>query len=70
MVFSGWSYYSILFQAEGEEEAEEAGTAEEAEAAEAEEPPPPKVKEQKLANQFNFIERASKTLNNPLRVRY
>uniref|UniRef100_A0A8B9TWY9 Dynein axonemal intermediate chain 1 n=1 Tax=Anas platyrhynchos TaxID=8839 RepID=A0A8B9TWY9_ANAPL len=54
--------------AEGEEEAEEAGTAEEAEAAEAEEPPPPKVKEQKLANQFNFIERASKTLNNPLRM--
>uniref|UniRef100_A0A8B9IQQ2 Dynein axonemal intermediate chain 1 n=1 Tax=Anser cygnoides TaxID=8845 RepID=A0A8B9IQQ2_ANSCY len=54
-------------QAAGEEEAEEAGAAEEAEAAEAEEPPPPRVKEQKLANQFNFIERASKTLNNPLR---
>nr|XP_009685420.1 PREDICTED: dynein intermediate chain 1, axonemal [Struthio camelus australis] len=56
-------------QAAGEEEAEEAGTAEVAEAAEAEKPPPPKPKERKLANQFNFIERASKTLNNPLRDR-
>ncbi|PKU40018.1 dynein intermediate chain axonemal [Limosa lapponica baueri] len=56
-------------QAAGEEEAEEAGTAEVTEADEAEEPPPPKVKEQKLANQFNFIERATRTLNNPLRDR-
>ncbi|NXE75370.1 DNAI1 protein, partial [Cochlearius cochlearius] len=56
-------------QAAGEEEAEELGTAEVAEAAEAEEPPPPRVKEQKLANQFNFIERASRTLNNPMRER-
>uniref|UniRef100_A0A8B9SB66 Dynein axonemal intermediate chain 1 n=1 Tax=Apteryx owenii TaxID=8824 RepID=A0A8B9SB66_APTOW len=52
-----------------QEEAEEAGTAEVAEAAEAEEPPPLRPKERKLANQFNFIERASKTLNNPLRDR-
>ncbi|XP_052634778.1 dynein axonemal intermediate chain 1 [Harpia harpyja] len=56
-------------QAAGEEETEESGTAEVAEAAEAEEPPPPRVKEQKLANQFNFIERASGTLNNPMRER-
>ncbi|NXW40209.1 DNAI1 protein, partial [Nyctiprogne leucopyga] len=56
-------------QAAGEEEAEESRTAEVAEAAEAEEPPPPGVKEQKLANQFNFIERASRTLNNPMRNR-
>jgi len=55
-------------QAAGEEEAEESGTAEVAEAAEAEEPPPPRVREQKLANRFNFIERASRTLNNPMRV--
>ncbi|XP_009468864.1 PREDICTED: dynein intermediate chain 1, axonemal, partial [Nipponia nippon] len=54
-------------QAAGEEEAEGSGTAEVAEAAEAEEPHPPRVKEQKLANQFNFIERASRTLNNPMR---
>lgn len=56
-------------QAVEEEEAEGAETAEAAEAAEAEEPPPPKVKEKKLANQFNFIERSSRTLDNPLRVR-
>ncbi|NWX19636.1 DNAI1 protein, partial [Aegotheles bennettii] len=56
-------------QAAGEEEAEGSGTAEVAEAAEAEEPPPPKVKEKKLANQFNFTERATRTLNNPLRER-
>ncbi|XP_075267385.1 dynein axonemal intermediate chain 1 [Opisthocomus hoazin] len=56
-------------QAAGEEEAEESGTAEVAEAAEAEEPPPPRVREQKLANRFNFIERASRTLNNPMRER-
>ncbi|XP_050769595.1 dynein axonemal intermediate chain 1 [Gymnogyps californianus] len=56
-------------QAAGEEEAEGSGTAEVAEAAEVEEPPPPRVKEQKLANQFNFIERASRTLNNPMRER-
>uniref|UniRef100_A0A8C0AP41 Dynein axonemal intermediate chain 1 n=1 Tax=Buteo japonicus TaxID=224669 RepID=A0A8C0AP41_9AVES len=61
------SHCSIFLQAAGEEEAEESGTAEVAEAAEAEEPPPPRVKEQKLANQFNFIERASGTLNNPMR---
>ncbi|NXJ08435.1 DNAI1 protein, partial [Odontophorus gujanensis] len=51
-----------------EEEALGAETAEAAEAAEAEEAPPPRVKEQKLANQFNFIERSSMTLVNPLRV--
>ncbi|XP_054666392.1 dynein axonemal intermediate chain 1 isoform X2 [Grus americana] len=56
-------------QPAGEEEAERSGTAEVAEAAEVEEPPPPSVKEQKLANQFNFIERASRTLNNPMRER-
>ncbi|KFP31547.1 Dynein intermediate chain 1, axonemal, partial [Colius striatus] len=56
-------------QATEKEEAEELGTAEVAEAAEAEEPPPPRVKEQKLANQFNFIERASRTLNNPMQER-
>ncbi|NXS62389.1 DNAI1 protein, partial [Brachypteracias leptosomus] len=56
-------------QAAGEEEAEESGKAEVAEAAEGEESPPPRVKEQKLANQFNFIERASRTLNNPTRER-
>ncbi|NXU47338.1 DNAI1 protein, partial [Turnix velox] len=52
-----------------EKETEEPGTTEAAETAEVEEPPPPKVKEQKLANQFNFIERASRTLNNPMRER-
>ncbi|XP_076218244.1 dynein axonemal intermediate chain 1 isoform X2 [Aptenodytes patagonicus] len=56
-------------QAAGDEEAEGSGTAEVAEAAEAEEPPRPRAKEQKLANQFNFIERASRTLNNPMRER-
>ncbi|XP_056179858.1 dynein axonemal intermediate chain 1 isoform X2 [Falco biarmicus] len=56
-------------QAAGEEEAEGSGTAEVDEAAEAEEPCPPRVKEQKLANQFNFIERASRTVNNPVRER-
>uniref|UniRef100_A0A8C6Z372 Dynein axonemal intermediate chain 1 n=2 Tax=Nothoprocta perdicaria TaxID=30464 RepID=A0A8C6Z372_NOTPE len=56
----------ISEEAAGEEEAEEAGAAEAAEAVEAEEPPPPRPRERKLANQFNFIERASKTLNNPL----
>ncbi|NWX49988.1 DNAI1 protein, partial [Steatornis caripensis] len=56
-------------QVAGEEEAEGSGPAEVAEAAEAEEPPPPRVREQKLANQFNFIERASRTLNNPMRER-
>ncbi|KAM6227455.1 dynein axonemal intermediate chain 1 isoform 2-T2 [Spheniscus humboldti] len=56
-------------QAAGDEEAEGSGTAEVAEAAEAAEPPRPRVKEQKLANQFNFIERASRTLNNPMRER-
>ncbi|XP_040436365.1 dynein intermediate chain 1, axonemal isoform X2 [Falco naumanni] len=56
-------------QAAGEEEAEGSGTAEVDEAAEAEEPSPPRVKEQKLANQFNFIERASRTVNNPVRER-
>lgn len=55
-------------QAVEEEEAEKEETAEAAEAAEVEEPPPPKVKEKKLANQFNFIERSSRTLDNPLRV--
>ncbi|NWV07980.1 DNAI1 protein, partial [Ptilonorhynchus violaceus] len=54
---------------EGEEEAEGVETAEEAEATEAEEPPPPKAPEKKLANQFNFIERASTTHHNPLRER-
>ncbi|NXE95376.1 DNAI1 protein, partial [Menura novaehollandiae] len=52
---------------EGEGEAEKAETVEVTEAAEAEEPPPPKVPEKKLANQFNFIERASTTHQNPLR---
>ncbi|XP_072215477.1 dynein axonemal intermediate chain 1 isoform X3 [Excalfactoria chinensis] len=56
-------------QAAEEEKAEGAETAEAAEAAEAEEPPPPKAKEKKLANQFNFIERSSRTLDNPLRER-
>uniref|UniRef100_A0A669QD41 Dynein axonemal intermediate chain 1 n=1 Tax=Phasianus colchicus TaxID=9054 RepID=A0A669QD41_PHACC len=56
-------------QAAEEEEAEGTETAEAAEAAEAEEPPPPKVKEKKLPNQFNFIERSSRTLDNPLRER-
>ncbi|KAM6230926.1 dynein axonemal intermediate chain 1 [Porphyrio hochstetteri] len=56
-------------QAEGEEEAEESGTAEAGEAVEVEEPLPPSVKEQKLSNQFNFIERASRTLNNPMQER-
>ncbi|KAM6104944.1 dynein axonemal intermediate chain 1 [Pterocles gutturalis] len=56
-------------QAAGEEEAEESGAAEVSEAAEGEEPHPPRVKDQKLANQFNFIERASRTLNNPMRER-
>ncbi|KAM8985382.1 dynein axonemal intermediate chain 1 [Ara ararauna] len=54
-------------QAVGEETAEESGTAEVAEAEEDEEAPPPKKSEKKLANQFNFTERASRTLNNPLR---
>ncbi|XP_057269643.1 dynein axonemal intermediate chain 1 isoform X4 [Pezoporus wallicus] len=53
-------------QAAGEETAEESGP-EVAEAAEDEEAPPPKKPEKKLANQFNFTERASRTLNNPLR---
>ncbi|KFQ29048.1 Dynein intermediate chain 1, axonemal, partial [Mesitornis unicolor] len=56
-------------QAAGKEEAEESGTAEAAEAAEEEESPAPRVKEQKLANQFNFIERASMTLSNPMQER-
>ncbi|XP_063996729.1 dynein axonemal intermediate chain 1 isoform X1 [Pogoniulus pusillus] len=56
-------------QVVGEEETEGSGMAEVAEAAEAEEPPSPAVKEQKLANQFNFIERASRTLNNPVQER-
>ncbi|NWS75968.1 DNAI1 protein, partial [Crotophaga sulcirostris] len=56
-------------QAAGEEEAEESGTAEASEAAEAEERSTPEGKEQKLANQFNFIERASTTHNNPMRER-
>ncbi|XP_014807925.1 PREDICTED: dynein intermediate chain 1, axonemal isoform X4 [Calidris pugnax] len=56
-------------QAAGEKEAKEAGAAEVAEADEAEEPPPLRMKEQKLANQFNFIERATRTLDNPLRDR-
>uniref|UniRef100_A0A663NAZ9 Dynein axonemal intermediate chain 1 n=1 Tax=Athene cunicularia TaxID=194338 RepID=A0A663NAZ9_ATHCN len=60
------SHCSIFFQTAGEEEAGGSGTAETAERAEAEEPPPSGVKEQKLANQFNFIERASRTLNNPM----
>ncbi|XP_069737281.1 dynein axonemal intermediate chain 1-like [Phaenicophaeus curvirostris] len=54
-------------QAAGPEEAEVSGTAEASEAAEAEEPSALKPKEQKLANQFNFIERASTTHNNPMR---
>ncbi|XP_030367205.1 dynein intermediate chain 1, axonemal isoform X2 [Strigops habroptila] len=54
-------------QAAGEEAAEESRTAEAAETAEDEEDPPPKKQEKKLANQFNFTERASRTLNNPLR---
>ncbi|NXC42248.1 DNAI1 protein, partial [Penelope pileata] len=49
--------------------AEGAETAKAAEAAEEEEPPPTKEKERKLANQFNFIERSSRTINNPLRER-
>ncbi|XP_062476353.1 dynein axonemal intermediate chain 1 isoform X5 [Pezoporus occidentalis] len=53
-------------QAAGEETAEESGP-EVAEAAEDEEAPPTKKPEKKLANQFNFTERASRTLNNPLR---
>ncbi|NWU68042.1 DNAI1 protein, partial [Pterocles burchelli] len=56
-------------QTAGEEEAEESGAAEVSEAAEVKEPYPPRVKDQKLANQFNFIERASRTLNNPMRER-
>ncbi|NXK87489.1 DNAI1 protein, partial [Formicarius rufipectus] len=52
---------------EGEETVEEPEAAEAGEAEEAEEPPPPKVPEKKLANQFNFIERASMTPQNPLR---
>ncbi|NWR34626.1 DNAI1 protein, partial [Tachuris rubrigastra] len=54
-------------EGEGEEE-EEGGAEEVAETAEAEEPPPPKAPEKKLPNQFNFIERASTTPFNPLRV--
>ncbi|KAM4640517.1 dynein axonemal intermediate chain 1-like [Amazona ochrocephala] len=54
-------------QAAGEETAEESGTAEVAAAAGDEETPPPKKPEKKLVNQFNFTERASMTLNNPLR---
>ncbi|KAJ8287320.1 hypothetical protein GJAV_G00050200 [Gymnothorax javanicus] len=50
--------------AEGEAEPEEGGAEERAESAE--------IKgggqEQKLTNQFNFSERASQTLNNPLRL--
>ncbi|NXQ83024.1 DNAI1 protein, partial [Nyctibius grandis] len=59
-------------QAAGEEEGEGSGTAEVAEAVEAveaveaEEPAPPRVKEQKLANRFNFIESASRTVNRPM----
>uniref|UniRef100_A0A8C0ETF0 Dynein axonemal intermediate chain 1 n=1 Tax=Bubo bubo TaxID=30461 RepID=A0A8C0ETF0_BUBBB len=60
------SHCSIFLQAAGEEEAGDSGTAEAAETAETEEPPPSGGKEQKLANQFNFIERASRTLNNPM----
>ncbi|XP_064903116.1 dynein axonemal intermediate chain 1 [Columba livia] len=56
-------------QAAGEGEAEESGTAEAAEAADAEEPPPPAVKERKLANQFNFIDRPSWTPRYPVRDR-
>ncbi|CAN0344187.1 unnamed protein product [Bubo scandiacus] len=56
-------------QAAGEEEAGDSGTAEAAETAETEEPPPSGGKEQKLANQFNFIDRASRTLNNPMQER-
>ncbi|KAK2512158.1 Dnai1 [Columba guinea] len=56
-------------QAAGQGEAEESGTAEAAEAADAEEPPPPAVKERKLANQFNFIDRPSWTPRYPVRDR-
>ncbi|XP_015703779.1 dynein intermediate chain 1, axonemal isoform X1 [Coturnix japonica] len=49
-------------QAAEEAKAEGAGEAEAAE-----EPPPPQKKEKKLANQFNFIERSSRTRDNPLR---
>ncbi|NWQ77932.1 DNAI1 protein, partial [Columbina picui] len=56
-------------QAAGEGEAEESGAAEAAEAADTEEPPPPAVKERKLANQFNFIDRPSWTPKNPVRDR-
>ncbi|XP_071586234.1 dynein axonemal intermediate chain 1 isoform X2 [Heliangelus exortis] len=55
-------------QAAEEEQEEEAPVTEEvAEPAEAEEPPPPKVAEKKLANQFNFTERATRTISNPMR---
>ncbi|NWR85731.1 DNAI1 protein, partial [Furnarius figulus] len=54
---------------EGEATADEPEAVEEAEEAEAEEPPPTKAPEKKLANQFNFIERASMTPQNPLRER-
>ncbi|NXK77926.1 DNAI1 protein, partial [Amazona guildingii] len=54
-------------QAAGEETAEESGTAEVAVAAGDEETPPPKKPEKKLVNRFNFTERATMTLNNPLR---
>lgn len=68
MFLSGWCHCLIFLQAAGEGEAEESGTAEAAEAADAEEPPPPAVKERKLANQFNFIDRPSWTPRYPVRV--
>ncbi|XP_039399561.1 dynein intermediate chain 1, axonemal isoform X2 [Mauremys reevesii] len=52
---------------EGSKEDIPAASAEEA--GEGEEPPPHSMKEQKLTNQFNFCERASQTLNNPVRER-
>ncbi|KAH1168540.1 hypothetical protein KIL84_013130 [Mauremys mutica] len=52
---------------EGSKEDIPAASAEEA--GEGEEPPPHLMKEQKLTNQFNFCERASQTLNNPVRER-
>ncbi|NXY21549.1 DNAI1 protein, partial [Atrichornis clamosus] len=54
---------------EEEEEAEKEETGEVSDTAEEEEPPPPRAPEKKLANQFNFIERASITHQNPLRER-
>lgn len=48
----------------GEEAGEEGGADERPDSEEVK----PGQKERKLTNQFNFSERASQTLNNPLRV--